>query len=258
MFSDVEQYSSDWFELRAGKVTASKFGVVMATPKEYVVVSMGKEGFGIADTVAKKLPAARYQAKVQAEEALALMLDKDLSKAFGAPAKKYAVNIALEQIQGRPLELDEFVNAHMERGLEQEPIARMAYDEKYFVEVANGGFFSEGWIGVSPDGLVGDAGMVEIKSVVPSTHSANVARQSYDPAYRWQVLGQLRYTGRKWLDFVSYCADYPEGKQLYVCRLKAENFLAEFRAMDKRIALFKELVDSTKENMLSNEYFVEL
>lgn len=211
-FHDVNQYSADWFELRAGKVTASKFATVMAND----------------------------------------------GKAFGEPAKRYAVNIVLEQLAGRALELDSFQNAHMERGIEQEPLARMAYEEKYFVEVANGGFFDADGIGVSPDGLVGDDGMIEIKSVIPATHYANVARQSYDPAYRWQVLGQLKYTERKWLDFVSYCADYPEGKQLYVCRLKAENFGAEFRAMDKRIALFKELVGSTLENILNNEYFVEL
>lgn len=76
-FIDVEQNSNEWFELRAGKLTSSKLGIVMA----------------------------------------------NYGKALGEPAKKYAVNIAIEQITGEPI-ASTFTNAHMERGHEQEPIAR--------------------------------------------------------------------------------------------------------------------------------------
>ena len=61
-------------------------------------------------------------------------------KAFGEPAKKYAVNIAIEQITGNPISSD-YSNDHMERGHEQEPVARMLYEQETFCNVTNGGFW---------------------------------------------------------------------------------------------------------------------
>ena len=108
----------------------------------------------------------------------------NFGKAFGDPAKKYAINIAIEQITGRPIP-STYTNAHMERGHEQEPLARMLYEEETFSEVANGGFFCDDLIGCSPDGLIDDSGVIEIKSVIASVHYANVKRGSCDPAYKW-------------------------------------------------------------------------
>jgi len=71
-------------------------------------------------------------------------------KAFGDPAHDLAVKVAIEQITGKSQESG-YTNEHMERGHEQEPIARMMYEEHYFVDVTNGGFFENGDIGVSPD-----------------------------------------------------------------------------------------------------------
>ena len=89
-------------------------------------------------------------------------------KAFGEPAKRYAIQLALEQIKGCKSEFG-FSNEHMERGHEQEPIARMLYEEMNFVDVDNGGFFDHETYGDSPDGLVGQDGLVEIKSVIAAT-----------------------------------------------------------------------------------------
>lgn len=59
-------------------------------------------------------------------------------KAFGDPAKRYALQIALEISTGRKAEAS-FSNEHMERGHEQEPVARMLYEEETFSDVSNGG-----------------------------------------------------------------------------------------------------------------------
>ena len=128
-FIDVQQNTDDWFSLRAGKLTSSKLGVVMA----------------------------------------------NYGKSFGEPAKKYAVNIAIEQITGEPIP-STYTNEHMQRGHEQEPLARMLYEEEYFCDVTNGGFFGSKFIGCSPDGLVSDSGLIEIKSVIGSVHFANIKR----------------------------------------------------------------------------------
>ena len=98
-------------------------------------------------------------------------------KAFGDPARRYALRLALERLTGRKAEYS-FKNEDMERGHEQEPVARMLYEEEYFMDVTNGGFFDLGEYGDSPDGLVGNDGIVEIKSVIAPTHWATRMRVS--------------------------------------------------------------------------------
>ena len=175
-------------------------------------------------------------------------------KSFGDPAKKYAVNIAIEQITGNAIS-STYSNAHMERGHEQEPIARMLYEDEYFCDVENGGFFEDGEVGCSPDGLPA-GGVIEIKSVIATTHYANVKRGSLDPAYKWQCYGNLLFTGRNWLDFVSYCADFPEDKQLFIHRINKADSTQQFDMIERRIEEFKGLIKSSKELILTNSYSV--
>ncbi len=106
---------------------------------------------------------------------------------FGEPAKKYAVDIAVEQLTGIPVESG-YSNAHMERGHEEEPIARSRYEEEYFYEVTNGGFFDNGTTGVSPDGLVSLDGMIEIKSAIPSIHYDRIRAGIQFPKTEFEIL----------------------------------------------------------------------
>jgi hypothetical protein len=165
-------------------------------------------------------------------------------KAFGEPAKKYALQIALEIDTGRKAEYS-FSNEHTERGHEQEPVARMLYEQEYFTDVLNGGFFDCGDYGDSPDGLVNEDGVVEIKSVIAPTHYATLRRGSFDPAYRWQLVGHLDCTGRDWVDFISYCADFREDRQLIVHRLHREDCLEEIERLNERRTEFLALVRET-------------
>lgn len=162
-------------------------------------------------------------------------------KAFGEPAKKYALQVALEIIKGKKSE-HSFTNEHMLRGHEQEPIARRLYEETHFVDVTNGGFFDCWDYGDSPDGLVGNDGVIEIKSVTAAVHDATVERESFDPAYKWQLIGHLDCTGRDWVDFVSYCSDFPEGGQLAVSRLYRKDYEEEINQLRMRRSQFIDLV----------------
>ena len=164
-------------------------------------------------------------------------------KAFGDPAKKYALQLALERVTGRKSEFG-FSNEHMDRGHEQEPVARMLYEDERFVDVLNGGFFDCGDYGDSPDGLIGDEGVLEVKSVIASTHYATLRRGSFDPSYRWQLIGHLDCTGRDWVDFASYCSDFPEGRQLIVHRLTLAECADELERLRARRAEFLELVET--------------
>jgi len=207
-FHDIDQNTDEWLQMRAGKLSSSKLGCVMA----------------------------------------------NYGKAFGEPAKKYAVNIAIEQITGKPIPSD-YTNEHMQRGHAEEPLARMLYEEETFCTVTNGGFYSSAFIGCSPDGMVSEDGLVEIKSVIASVQYANVKRQKLDPAYKWQCIGNLKFTTREWLDFISYCSSFPEGKQLYTYRITPATLTEEFKMIDIRIDEFKKLVDETRETILKSSYF---
>lgn len=164
-------------------------------------------------------------------------------KAFGEPAKKYALKLALERIKNSKSEYN-YSNAHMERGHEQEPIARMLYEDLYFTEVTNGGFFDCGFYGDSPDGLVGNDGVIEIKSVIDNTHHANLKRGAIDPSYKWQVIGHLDCSGREWCDFISYCADFPEASQLIVYRVYKKDVIEEIKMLSERRKLFNDLIEN--------------
>jgi hypothetical protein len=170
-------------------------------------------------------------------------------KAFGEPAKKYALQIALERITGNKSGVS-FSNAHTERGHEQEPIARELYESENFVDVTNGGFFDCGDYGDSPDGLIGDDGIIEIKSVIATTHFDTLRRGDFDPAYKWQLVGHLVCTGRDWVDFVSYCADFPAHKQLITHRLHRDDYSDEIERLRSRRCDFLELVKQTMELIL--------
>jgi YqaJ-like recombinase protein len=161
-------------------------------------------------------------------------------KSFGEPAHRYALQLALERVTGRKAQ-HSFKNDDMERGHEQEPIARMLYEELFFCEVTNGGFFDFGEYGDSPDGLVGEEGVLEVKSVIATTHEATLRRGSFDPAYRWQIAGHFD-SGRAWVDFASYCSDYPDWDQLAMYRVYRAEMQTEIAQLHERRAEFLQLV----------------
>ena len=171
-------------------------------------------------------------------------------KAFGDPAKKYAVSIAIEQITGEPIP-SEYSNEHMERGHAEEPLARMEYEEQFFCDVTNGGFFELEDVGCSPDGLVGESGVIEIKSAIPSIHYERIRKNTYDSAYKWQLAGNLKFTGREYIDFVSYCSSFPVGRKLFVHRCTVDDFKEEFKMIDVRLDEFRELIATVKNDILN-------
>ena len=171
-------------------------------------------------------------------------------KAFGESAKKYALKLALERIKNCKSEYN-FSNAHMKRGHEQEPIARMLYEDLYFTEVNNGGFFDCGFYGDSPDGLVGNDGVIEIKSVIDTTHHSNLIRGAIDPSYKWQIVGHLDCSNRDWCDFISYCADFPENSQILVYRTHRHEVMQNIAMLRERREKFNELVEQIKQQILS-------
>lgn len=170
----------------------------------------------------------------------------NFGKTFGDPAKQLAAKLAIEQITGKPVG-GHYSNANMDRGHEQEPIAKALYEYDNFCSVSNGGFFDNGKTGDSPDGLVDSDGVLEIKCVLGHVQVATIRRGTFDPAYKWQLIFHLRETRRDWVDYVSYSSDFPEGKQLYQFRVYRDMFASEFDMVDERLIQFEKIVCEAKE-----------
>lgn len=141
--------------------------------------------------------------------------------------------VAAERITGAVAET--FVTRAMQRGLDLEPVARAAYEESLArlpeghelrgMLVEEVGFCQSvelEHVGVSPDGLVGSDGLVEIKCPDSMSRHLDALRSGGDKTYndhRWQVQGQLMVTGRRWCDVVSFDPRFPEGLQSAICRV---------------------------------------
>jgi len=159
-------------------------------------------------------------------------------KAFGEPAKKYAMRIALEETTGVPVET--FKNAFMDRGHELEPQARSLYEDTTMNAVSNGGFMEYEKYGASSDGLIGDDEMIEIKSVIYSTHFKNIEK-NYDKSYYWQMLGNLWVYDRKVCHFVSYCPEFTGNKKLHV--FPVERNKEDIKRLRIRLGEFEGLIE---------------
>lgn len=203
IFHNVEQNSDEWFDLRLGKPTTSKFGVFMA----------------------------------------------NYGKAFGDPAKRYAFKLAMEQIKGQKSEEESFSNSYMDAGHEYEPVAQREYQNETFNMVSNGGFCQHDKynVGGSPDGLVlEDNGGIEIKSVINWTQRNTIKRNSFDPTYKWQILGNIWLCDLDWLDFVSYGYNYTDSKKTFIYRAERKQYQDQIDLIEPRLLQFLELIESEK------------
>jgi len=112
-----------------------------------------------------------------------------------------------------------YVSDDMFRGTVDEPVARDIYAKHYKVDVVEVGFMvrdEEGYrLGYSPDGLVGDDGLIEIKSRRPKKHLATILADEVPAENMAQLQTGLLVTGRDWIDYVSYCG----GMRLWVKRV---------------------------------------
>lgn len=164
-------------------------------------------------------------------------------KAFGEPAKKYAINLAVERLRGERIQGDRYTNKHMEAGHIEEPVARMLYELKTGDTVVNGGFYDNGKTGCSPDGgILFEPRGVEIKSVIPSTHYKTDKKKTFDSTYKWQFMFNLKETSWDQLDYVSYCEQYTKDKQLLIVPILAKDHQEEFDMIDMRLEKFEALI----------------
>lgn len=143
---------------------------------------------------------------------------KDLFMGENTQGYKDAIyKVAFERLTNTSPE--SFTNEYMQRGTELEPEARAWYEFEKNVEVIKAGFFEyNDWIGASPDGLVGDSGLIEIKCPKFSTMMDYLIKKELPKTYFHQVHGQLLVTDRQWCDFIAYHPSLPK----FVLRVERE------------------------------------
>lgn len=152
---------------------------------------------------------------------------------FSASRESYRAELVLEILTGNTA--DRFTSDAMRWGTEKEPEARAKYAETTFEPVVEVGFVDHPLIsgaGCSPDGLVGDDGLIEIKCPNTATFIEILLRDEVPQKWQTQIQMQLDCTGRKWCDFVCYDPRMPEGAQMYVKRIERdEMFISTMREM---------------------------
>jgi putative phage-type endonuclease len=143
---------------------------------------------------------------------------------YGASRANLMADLIVERLTGQPAST--FTNAHMEWGTEQEPHARAAYSARTGELVEEVGFIDHPRIvnsGASPDGLVGDDGLVEFKCPATSTMLDTLLAGEVPSKYIPQMQWQMACTNRAWCDFVSYDPRLPEHLRMFVKRVERDD-----------------------------------
>lgn len=174
----IEQGTPEWFDLRRGKVTASR----------------------VADVIAKT------------------------KSGWSAMRTNYMAELVAERLTGTTAE--SYSSPAMQWGSEKEPDARAAYEFHHDATADLIGFVEHPKIlmsGASPDGLIGNAGLLEIKCPNTATHIETLLGRAMPGKYDTQIQWQLACTDRQWCDFVSFDPRMPEHMRLFVARVERDD-----------------------------------
>lgn len=137
-----------------------------------------------------------------------------------ASRANYMAELIAERLTGTQGE--RFTNAAMQWGTDNEEAARQQYAFQTENDVITCGFVQHPAIemsGASPDGLIGDDGLVEIKCPNTATHIDTLLGSKVPDKYVVQMLWQMACTGRKWCDFVSFDPRLPADMRLFIRRV---------------------------------------
>jgi putative phage-type endonuclease len=176
---------------------------------------------------------------------------------YSTSRANYMAELVCERLTGK--QGDFYQNAAMVWGTETEPMARSAYEAHSGNLVTETGLVLHTSIadaGASPDGLIDEDGLVEIKCPNTSTHIDTLLDEKVPSKYVTQIMWQMACTERKWCDFVSFDPRMPEHMQIFVKRVErdddmivelereVEKFLSE---LDEKINKLSKLYDKEAE-----------
>mgnify|MGYP001507165518 CR=1 FL=1 len=211
---DLPQGSDEWHDQRRGLVTASVVGQLLSTRRLTGIdygcpacevpaheACRGKSGGAIKTLHPERTEFARQQ---PASESTIV------EPASNPDSRNLTMLLTAERITGWTEHT--FISDDMWRGLDDEPIARDAYSALHAPVVETGFMVEDRWgyrIGYSPDGLVGDDGLIEIKSRRPKAHLATILKDEVPGENMAQLQCGLLVSGRRWIDYISWCGGMP-------------------------------------------------
>lgn len=213
IYEDLEQGTPEWFEARCGLVTASVVGqLITKGAPDALTVDCPKCQAGVSEpciSTARKVPTP-IKTIHDERSSVAADLPPVYRVANNDTSRALALTLAAERITGHVEQV--FPNRAMQRGTLDEPYAREVYAANY-APVDQIGFMIRDYagfkLGYSPDGLVGDDGLIEIKSREQKKHLATILSDAVPAENMAQIQAGLLVSGREWLDYVSYCGGMP-------------------------------------------------
>ena len=211
-FTDLEQGSDEWLAARRGIVTASVVGQLLTVgpPNPQTIgCTTCKVDVGPCISIARKEPTPLKAVHSTRSDAAAL-LPPVVKPAATDYSRALTLTLAAERITGWTEHV--YVNAAMERGNMDEPLARDLYSVTYAPATQVGFMVRDDWgfsTGYSPDGIVGDDGLIEVKSRAPKKHLATILAGDVPPECTAQIQCGLLVSGREWCDYLSWCGGMP-------------------------------------------------
>ena len=163
-----------------------------------------------------------------------------------AARANYRIELVAERLTGKST--PGFTSAAMQWGVECEPMARSAYETETGLIVTEVGFVDHPTIamaGASPDGLVGDDGLIEIKCPETKTHIETLTSKKAPSKYIPQMQWQMACTGRQWVDFVSFDPRLPEHLMLEIITVDRDQLLID--QYSEAVSIFLAEVSKTVE-----------
>jgi putative phage-type endonuclease len=169
---------------------------------------------------------------------------------WGASRANYAAQLVAERLTNTAA--PSFINEAMRWGTEKEPEAKSVYSFVTGLAVAPVGFVGHRFIemaGASPDGFVGDDGLIEVKAPLTATHIETLLGAAVANKYLLQMQWQMACTGRQWCDFVSYDPRMPGEMQLHVRRVARD--YAMIASLELEVAAFLREVEETVSSLVA-------
>ena len=212
------QGTPEWYDVRRGMVTASVVGQLITVRKLSAIDYDCPVCPALADNPCQSKTKPGVEIKTlhpeRAEHARNQSSSTVIEPARNPESRSLTTLLVSERITGWTD--PSYYGEDMWRGHDDEPRAREKYGEHYEPVTEAGFMVRDDWgvqIGYSPDGLVGDDGLIEIKSKRPRIHLVTILADNPPIDDMAQMQCGLLVTGRKWLDYIAYCGGMPLWKR---------------------------------------------
>lgn len=172
-----------------------------------------------------------------------LMVDGKSSSGLGAGAFTLMNQLIGERFTGEPADKFEG-NAHTSRGHELEPVARAFVSERLKVEIVNVGIILNHGCGYSPDGLIGDDGLIEIKTKLPKLQIDVILGGVVPSDHVCQCQAGLWISEREYIDFASFWPGMP------LFHKRAERDEAYIHKLSQRVKTFYEIMEERTQQII--------